>query len=44
MESWGRFDEASLPNKKDFYSSLNTVYVQSSKVIHYYLLMYLKIL
>ena len=23
MDSWGRFDETSLPNKEDFYSSLN---------------------
>ena len=23
MDSWGRFDETSLPNKEDFYCSLN---------------------
>ena len=23
MDSWKRFDEKSLPNKEDFYSSLN---------------------
>ena len=27
MDSWKRFDEALLPNKEDFYSSLNMEYI-----------------
>ena len=69
MNSWERFDETSLPDKKAFYSSLNKeditdidyrhvkrVFQNFNKrnigdyhgymfrVIHYYLLMYLKAL
>ena len=67
MNTWERFDEASLPNKEEFYSSLNMdeitcvdymhakkvfktfnnkilviIMIYMFKVIHYYLLMYLK--
>ena len=67
MNTWERFDEASLPNKEEFYSSLNMdeitcvdymrakkvfktfnnkilviIMIYMFKVIHHYLLVYLK--
>ena len=68
MDNWERFNETSLPNKEDFYRSLNMeeitdvdymhakkvfkilieilviIMTYMFKVMHYYLLMYLKIL
>ena len=55
MDSWEKFNETSLPSKKDFYSELNLEdisdkdYKHAQKVfmfkqIHFYLLMFLKIL
>ena len=67
MNTWEKFDEVSLPNKENFYSSLNMeeitdfdymhakkylksliikilviIIIYMFKVIHYYLLIYLK--
>ena len=34
MNSWKRFDEASLPDKKVFYSKLNLEHITDEDYIH----------
>ena len=34
MNTWERFDEVSLPNKEDFYSSLNTEEITNVDNMH----------